>query len=71
MHFINDIERDKNHVFFIIDGLTFTGQQGGMVNLRLRLSTYLQAGASDRPPADNTGAQVETVAAQPAQQEAR
>jgi len=50
MHFINDIERDKNHVFFIIDGVTFTGQQGGLVNLRLRLSTYLQAGATDLPP---------------------
>lgn len=71
MHFINDLERDKNHVFFIIDGLTFTGQQGGLVNLRLRLSTYLQAGANDLPPAGDTGAQAETVAAQPVQQEAR
>src|SRR6185437_2082960 len=34
MHFINDLERDKDHVFFIIDGVTFTGQQGGLVNLR-------------------------------------
>lgn len=55
MHFINDLERDKNHVFFIIDGLTFTGQQGGLVNLRLRLSTYLRAGATDLPPAANSG----------------
>lgn len=51
MHFINDLERDKDHVFFIIDGVTFTGQQGGLVNLRLKLSTYLQAGATDLPPA--------------------
>jgi hypothetical protein len=50
MHFINDLERDKNHDFFIIDGLTFTGQQGGLVNLRLRLTTYLQANAADQPP---------------------
>ena len=50
MHFINDLERDKNHDFFIIDGLTFTGQQGGLVNLRLRLTTYLQANAGDQPP---------------------
>lgn len=68
MHFINDMERDKNHVFFIIDGVTFTGQQGGLVNLRLRLSAYLQTGATDLPPADNSGAstsaQAETVAAQ-------
>jgi type IV pilus assembly protein PilO len=51
MHFINDLERDKNHVFFIINGLQFTGQQGGLVNLRLRLTTYLHANASDQPPA--------------------
>ena len=53
MHFINDLERDKNHVFFIIDGLTFTGQQGGLVNLRLRLTTYLRANAGDQPPASD------------------
>ncbi|MBB6142333.1 hypothetical protein HNQ77_000271 [Silvibacterium bohemicum] len=49
MHFINDLERDKNHVFFIINGITLTGQQGGLVNLRLRMTTYLQAGANDLP----------------------
>ena len=49
MRFINDLERDKNHVFFIIDGVTFTGQQGGLVNLRLKLSTYLQSSANDLP----------------------
>jgi hypothetical protein len=53
MHFINDLERDKSHDFFIIDGLTFTGQQGGLVNLRLRLTTYLQANAADQPPASD------------------
>lgn len=51
MHFINDVERDRDHVFFIIDGVTFTGQQGGMVNLRLKLTTYMRAGATDLPPA--------------------
>jgi len=50
MHFINDLERDKNHVFFIIDGLTFTGQQGGLVNLRLRLTTYLRTNPGELPP---------------------
>ena len=25
MHFINDIERDRNHVFFIINGITLKG----------------------------------------------
>lgn len=41
MHFINGLERSKN--FFLIGGLTLTGQQGGLVNLRLRLITYLRA----------------------------
>lgn len=73
MHFINDLERDKDHVFFIIDGVTFTGQQGGLVNLRLKLSTYLQAGATDLPPANaNTAlAQTETAGVAPIQQEVR
>jgi hypothetical protein len=72
MHFINDLERDKNHVFFIIDGLTFTGQQGGLVNLRLRLSTFLQGVATDLPPAEGAAPnQAEAATAQPAQQEVR
>jgi type IV pilus assembly protein PilO len=49
MHFINDLEGDKNHVFFIINGITLTGQQGGLVSLRLRMTTYLQASATDVP----------------------
>lgn len=59
VHFINDIERDKNDVFFIINTLTLSGQQGGLVNLRLRMTTYLQS-SSDLPastgnaPADGT-----------------
>ena len=39
MHFINGLEQSKT--FFLISGLTLTGQQGGLVNLRLRLVTYL------------------------------
>ena len=39
MHFINGMERSKT--FFLISGLTLTGQQGGLVNLRLRLITYM------------------------------
>jgi hypothetical protein len=49
MHFINDLERDKNHVFFIITGLAFSGQQGGMVNLRIRVDTFLRSDAPDIP----------------------
>jgi type IV pilus assembly protein PilO len=45
MHFINSLERSKP--FFVIDGLTLTGQQGGAVNLRLRLTTYLQTASPE------------------------
>jgi hypothetical protein len=46
MHFINDVERDKSHAFFIIRSVTLTGQQAGTVNLRLRLTTYMRADAA-------------------------
>jgi type IV pilus assembly protein PilO len=62
MHFLNDLERDKNHIIFIIDGLTFTGQQGGLVNLRLRLTTYLLANAADLPPASDAGSETANTA---------
>jgi type IV pilus assembly protein PilO len=56
VHFINDVERDKDHVFFLIDGITLTGEQGGLVNLRLRLKTYLRSDATDLPPATTADA---------------
>jgi Tfp pilus assembly protein PilO len=40
MHFVNSLERDQ--IFFIIRGMSLTGQQGGLVNLRLRVSTWLR-----------------------------
>jgi|SRR3984885_6125185 type IV pilus assembly protein PilO len=49
MHFINGLERSKT--FFLINGLTLTGQQGGLVNLRLRLNTYLHAAGLNGLPA--------------------
>ncbi|HET8637507.1 MAG TPA: hypothetical protein VFL96_11710, partial [Acidobacteriaceae bacterium] len=71
MKFINDLERDKNHVFFIIDGVTFTGQQGGLVNLRLKLSTYLQAGANDLPATQQANSATAKTEVASAGQEAR
>jgi type IV pilus assembly protein PilO len=65
--FINALERDK--MFFLINGVTLTGQQSGTVGLRLRLTTYLRSpvgaegsektvsaekGASDDTSADAT-----------------
>jgi Tfp pilus assembly protein PilO len=55
MRFINSLERDPT--FFIIRAMALTGQQGGLVNLRLRVSTWLRP--ADVPsglpttPADN------------------
>lgn len=41
MRFINGLERDPN--FFVIRAMSLTGQQGGIVNLRLKVSTWLRA----------------------------
>jgi type IV pilus assembly protein PilO len=67
VHFINDVERDKDHVFFLIDGITLTGEQGGLVNLRLRLKTYLRSNATDLPPVTNASA----AAGEPGNRETR
>jgi type IV pilus assembly protein PilO len=51
MRFINSLERDQN--FFVIRAMNLTGQQGGLVNLRLRVSTWMRpadAAASGLPP---------------------
>jgi hypothetical protein len=56
MHFINGMERSKT--FFFISGLTLTGQQGGLVNLRLRLITYMPAANGSQPPPPTEGQEV-------------
>jgi len=51
MHFVNGLERDQT--FFVIRAMALTGQQGGLVNLRLRVSTWLRAAdaaSSGLPP---------------------
>jgi type IV pilus assembly protein PilO len=45
VEFINGLERDK--VFFVINGVTLTGQESGRVNLRLKVTTYLRGLSSD------------------------
>jgi Tfp pilus assembly protein PilO len=50
MRFVNSLERDQT--FFVIRGMALAGQQGGLVNLRLRVSTWLRpadAAASGLP----------------------
>ena len=44
VEFINGLERDK--VFFLVNGITLTGQQTGQVSLRIRLTTYLRGAVS-------------------------
>jgi type IV pilus assembly protein PilO len=63
MRFVNGLERDQT--FFVIRAMALTGQQGGMVNLRLRLSTWLRtvdAVNSGVPQAEPLGTPAATVA---------
>ena len=56
MRFVNSLERDQT--FFVIRGLSLTGQQGGLVNLRLKVSTWLRpadAAASGLPSIQQAG----------------
>ena len=62
MRFVNGLERDKN--FFVIRAMALTSQQGGLVNLRLRVSTWLRAtdaAASGLPQAQQQQAPTETA----------
>ena len=60
MRFVNGLERDQN--FFVIRAMSLTGQQGGLVNLRLRVSTWLRpadaaaSGLPAIPPGGNAAA---------------
>jgi len=56
MHFVNSLERDK--IFFVVKQMALTGQQGGLVNLRLQVSTWMRnaaAAASGLPQAAPPG----------------
>jgi type IV pilus assembly protein PilO len=50
---VNALERDR--MFFVITGITLTGQQTGQVNLRIRLSTYLRPSGALELPAEMPG----------------
>jgi Tfp pilus assembly protein PilO len=45
MRFINRIERDQT--FFVVRSMALTGQQGGTVSLRLRVSSWLRTSEAD------------------------
>lgn len=56
MHFVNSLERSK--IFFVVRQMNLTGQQGGLVNLRLQASTWMRnaaAAASGLPQANSKG----------------
>jgi type IV pilus assembly protein PilO len=64
MRFVNELERDQN--FFVIRAMALTGQEEGLVNLRLRVSTWLRpsdAAASGLPSAPMAGRMVPRHAA--------
>jgi hypothetical protein len=70
MKFINSLERDK--IFFVITGMSLTGQQAGMVNLRLQVSTWLRpsdAAASGLPPVNQAAQTSAGPQAQPTAEE--
>jgi len=63
MRFVNSLERDQT--FFVIRGMALSGQQGGLVNLRLRVSTWLRpadAADSQLPATPEPGEQSATPA---------
>ncbi len=56
MRFVNELERDRN--FFVIRAMVLTGHEGGLVSLRLRVSTWLRtadATASGLPATPRPG----------------
>lgn len=58
MRFVNALERDNT--FFVIRSMTLTSQQGGLVSLRIRFSTWL------RPASPSPGGSTTADAAQSA-----
>lgn len=50
LRFINGLERDEN--FFVVRGMALAGQQGGTVNLRLQVSTWMRPADAANLPED-------------------
>jgi hypothetical protein len=53
MRFVNGLERDR--VFYVIRVVSFAGQQGGSVNLRVRMSTWMKPGDAVRYQVESAG----------------
>jgi Tfp pilus assembly protein PilO len=70
MRFVNSLERDQT--FFVIRSMALAGQQGGQVNLRLSVSTWLRradAEASGLPPTPQAGEQAASASPADAREE--
>jgi len=65
MRFVNSLERDP--MFFVIRGMHLTGQQGGLVNLRLNVSTWMRPAdvPSELPATPKAGEEGSNPAATP------
>jgi Tfp pilus assembly protein PilO len=63
MKFVNSLERDQT--FFVIRAMGLTGQQGGLANLRLRVSTWLRAADAAASGLPSTPEQDQTTPAPP------
>lgn len=61
VRFINALERDR--MFFLIDGVSLTGEQSGTVGLRLRMTTYLRAPVGAETTEKSFGSTSDAVAA--------
>lgn len=57
VRFINGLERDK--IFFLIDGVALSGQQNGIVSLRMKLRTYLRQTEDNSSSAATSGSATE------------
>jgi len=66
MRFVNSLERDP--MFFVIRGMHLTGQQGGLVNLRLNVSTWMRPAdvPAELPPTPKAGEEGSSPVAAPA-----
>lgn len=51
VEFINSLERNK--IFFLVNGINLSGQQTGMVNLRIHLTTFLRPPTATEASASN------------------
>ena len=64
MKFVNGLERDP--MFFVIRAMSLTGQQAGMVNLRLRVSTWMRPADAAESQTPEQTAKDGAAAAKPA-----